>query len=334
MKYPVAVVQPKPALNVFWCLTDFCNFRCNYCPPFLHCGDHHQGRSPGFPTDKELDKFLDDLVTKHANGRKLIVQLSGGEPTLHPRLPDIIRKLKRHDAYVGMTTNGSKPEDFWRNILPLNGVTISIHPEFTKIDRINRISRIILESKTRLEFNLSCDPNNWEKMKEMYDQLDDDLKYKVNPKILEYLTEDSLKEKHKPLVRMNYEYEEQQKEWMSSIVERKKQNSQKTAETSANQFPSSKLVFSDGSTLPLIGNANLAKMNLNGWNQMKGWKCNVGSESINIYSNGEVWAGICKSKFLGHICTFELEKDHIVCQVPYCLSSSDLKVNKRKIGLS
>lgn len=323
MKYPIAVIQKQPTLNVYWTVTDFCNFSCNYCPPSLHNGIHHQGKKPGFPTDEEIDQFLEDLVTKHANGRNVRVQLSGGEPTLHPRLPHVIRKLKEHNVQIGITTNGSRSENFWKEILPIDAVTISIQPEFTNIDRINRISKFILSTETTLEFNLSCDPNNWDKMIELYEGLDEQLKEYVNPKILNYL---SVSSKDKDKHRKTYEYEPYQKEWMRLIGNKKKLNTGVQIDSS-----SSVVLFSDGSSLPLIGNGNITKMNLYSWNKMIGWKCNVGSESISIQSDGNVYAGVCKMKLLGRITSFKLENEPIICAVQYCVCPADLRVNKRMV---
>jgi MoaA/NifB/PqqE/SkfB family radical SAM enzyme len=323
MKYPIAVIQKESTLNIYWTLTDFCNFKCNYCPKNLHSGNYSRGLLPGFPTDEEIEKFLDDLGSKHLKGRKLLVLLSGGEPTLHPMLPRIIERLKEYDSHIGITTNGSKSEEFWKSILPVSGVTLSIQPEFTNIDRVNRISKTILDSGTSLGFNLSCDPKNWDRMLKLYDGLDDDLKELVFPKVLNYIGNE-----HKDKNRKNYEYEPYQERWMEERIKDCKFTIKQ------NPTPASRIIFSDSTTFEFSGNAQLAELTLNGWNKMEGWDCNVGWESISIHYNGNVFAGVCKIKKLGRITEFELETNPITCTIPYCVCPADLRVNKRKRGPS
>jgi MoaA/NifB/PqqE/SkfB family radical SAM enzyme len=184
--YPVAVSCEEPELYVYWTLTDFCNFSCNYCPSFLHSGEYHKGVSQGFPTDDQIIAFVDKLEGL-AKTRRLEVVLSGGEPTLHPMLPYIVSRL-RDKCFLAITSNGSRGNDFWEKLLPISAVQLSIHPEFTKANKINSLSRIIVDSGTLLTYNLSCDPNNWEKMMELYDALEDEFKEFVVPKILQRWT--------------------------------------------------------------------------------------------------------------------------------------------------
>lgn len=82
--------------------TGGCNFRCPYC----HNGDIVLKRQTAIPyNETELFTFL----TK----RKHIltgVCITGGEPTLHPDLPDFLRRIKRLGYKIKLDTNGSNPE--------------------------------------------------------------------------------------------------------------------------------------------------------------------------------------------------------------------------------
>lgn len=313
MKRPIAVVQTVPTFEIYWTLTDFCNFKCNYCNPILHSGDFHQNRKVGFPTQQEIETFLDNIGKKYLKGRQLVVRLSGGEPTLHPMIVDIVARLKEYNGWLGITTNGSKPEDFWKQILPLDEVTISIHPEFTNIDRINRISKVILNSGSRLGYNLSCDPNNWDNVIALYNSLDDELKQYVNPKVLNRI---NVKDEN---YKLNYDYEPYQKEWINEIIQ-KKINWEK------DPINSSFLLFSDGSK---ISARSVGRITLNNWHAMKGWSCNVGIDSVSVSFSGDAYAGICHSQKLGRIDSFELLQEPIVCKISRCICPGDLRVSKR-----
>lgn len=75
-------------------VTRRCNLACTYCNEYDHS-------SP--PVDIEaLVGRVDHLAGLGMN----IITLSGGEPLLHPRLEDVIRRIRHHGMLAGMITNG------------------------------------------------------------------------------------------------------------------------------------------------------------------------------------------------------------------------------------
>ncbi|MFN8594492.1 MAG: GTP 3',8-cyclase MoaA [Thermomicrobiales bacterium] len=81
-------------------LTDRCNFRCLYCMPAV--GMKFQPREEHL-TDEELLR----LVGMFARTGVTKVRLTGGEPTIRPRLVDLVRGIKSFPGIeeVSMTTN-------------------------------------------------------------------------------------------------------------------------------------------------------------------------------------------------------------------------------------
>jgi pyruvate formate lyase activating enzyme len=80
-----------------------CNFRCPYCHNPQLTGDPalHAGRVP----PDEAFAFLEQR-----RGRLDGVVVSGGEPTLHPELPEFCRRIRELGFAVKLDTNGSRPE--------------------------------------------------------------------------------------------------------------------------------------------------------------------------------------------------------------------------------
>jgi cyclic pyranopterin phosphate synthase len=81
-------------------LTDRCNFRCLYCMPAV--GMKFQ------PKDEHLtDDELLRLIRLFARTGVTKVRLTGGEPTIRPRLVDLVRGIKSFPGIteVSMTTN-------------------------------------------------------------------------------------------------------------------------------------------------------------------------------------------------------------------------------------
>ena len=79
-----------------------CNFRCPYC--------HNASLvMPGGEADAiSLEELLGFLHSRR--GRLQGVCISGGEPTLHPDLPELISEIKAMGYAVKLDTNGTNPE--------------------------------------------------------------------------------------------------------------------------------------------------------------------------------------------------------------------------------
>ena len=77
-----------------------CNFRC----PFCHNGGLLDGDAPEVMTEAELLNFL-----KGRRGLLDGVCITGGEPTLSTRLPQLLADIKALGFAVKLDTNGSRP---------------------------------------------------------------------------------------------------------------------------------------------------------------------------------------------------------------------------------
>ena len=78
-----------------------CDFRCPYCHNF----ELVDGTAPAVMEDVELFAFLEKR-------RGLLdgVAITGGEPCLHPGLPDLMRRVKAMGFGVKLDTNGMHPD--------------------------------------------------------------------------------------------------------------------------------------------------------------------------------------------------------------------------------
>jgi radical SAM protein with 4Fe4S-binding SPASM domain len=92
------IVLPKVAWLV---INSGCNLRCNWC--YLKGGEYNEVDMP-FDLLKKIVPFLKELGITN-------VTLLGGEPTLHPRLVEIIKELSEYGIKSWMITNGKKLKD-------------------------------------------------------------------------------------------------------------------------------------------------------------------------------------------------------------------------------
>lgn len=82
-------------------VTDACNFRCQYCRPVLETIEHEDGSLLSFPEIVRLVGWCYDRGCRK-------VRLTGGEPLLRPRMPELVRSLKFHYPHLdlSLSTNG------------------------------------------------------------------------------------------------------------------------------------------------------------------------------------------------------------------------------------
>ena len=84
---------------VVWNITRTCNLRC------VHCyADSHAERYAGELSWEQCCAVIDDLADYKVNA----LLLSGGEPLLHPQLPQILQRATDKGLKVTISTNGTR----------------------------------------------------------------------------------------------------------------------------------------------------------------------------------------------------------------------------------
>lgn len=87
-------------------VTQRCNFRCSYCRPMGYIGDD----TPLATAMQTLAYWIDDGLQN--------VRFSGGEPTLHPGLAQMVAYCKgRGVRRVAVSTNGSQPLELYLQLI-------------------------------------------------------------------------------------------------------------------------------------------------------------------------------------------------------------------------
>ena len=83
-------------------LTNHCNLKCGYCtnPTSL--------RERGLMSDATFDRIEEEL---RGGGVWFVALCGNGEPTLHPRYADYVRRLARYVPHVSVTSNWQRVED-------------------------------------------------------------------------------------------------------------------------------------------------------------------------------------------------------------------------------
>lgn len=85
-------------------LTNLCNFRCCFCPT----GTKSVNRTKGYMSDAVADVLAENVKKYSIPGVRFI---RWGEPTMHPKYIEIMKKVKEAGAKIHINTNGSLLDD-------------------------------------------------------------------------------------------------------------------------------------------------------------------------------------------------------------------------------
>ena len=138
-----------------------CNLRCGYC----HNPDLLDGTKSGTERWSRVESFL-----KHRQGFLEGVVLSGGEPTLEPRLPELAACIRELGFEVSLHTNGVRP-DVIQHLIDerlVQHVALDVKGPFDQYMRIAgadhglpaaKSMQILLESGVPHEFRTTVHPD-------------------------------------------------------------------------------------------------------------------------------------------------------------------------------
>jgi organic radical activating enzyme len=293
---------------LYWTLTDLCNQECSYCPSNLHSGKFH--RDPKFTSEDNIS--FANKITNLAiqNKKEIFVTISGGEPTLHKQLPQLLEIFKPHGT-VELITNGTRGISWWKELSALpTKVVITLHPEYYNINvsnRINQLTDFLTENSVLWRFNLMCLPEKWDVVEEIIKNISERNRRLIIPKIITHMELPG-----KPV----YTYSEEQLNFIKNYPTNLG-NFHKDSEPVIGYY-------SDGSSSSVSTNKLIA----NNEHHFEGWNCSAGVDSISVKESGNITTGICGVKALGNIAYFTLPEDYIQCTRPSCVCPADITLTK------
>lgn len=160
-------------LAVNWALTMQCNYRCSYC--FVY-----SKRTPPlvpFSTLDQLKIAVNNIVL--LNRPFYDIGFTGGEPTIHPHMSDIISML--HEALgerlnsISITTNGSRNTALYEKLAVLAKLVhfkmhISIHTDHVEMRHIFELIEK-LSNNVSMRFMLMFNPEKREMVHSIYETM-------------------------------------------------------------------------------------------------------------------------------------------------------------------
>lgn len=116
---------PRTTKVVEWRLGNTCNFDCSFCTP-----EFKDGTRRYLDYDRYI-RLIDNLIAADPS-KKIWFQINGGEPTLYPKLIELLTYIKSKGGFTSMFSNGSRTTRWWKELAELNVLDrlyLSYHPE-------------------------------------------------------------------------------------------------------------------------------------------------------------------------------------------------------------
>ncbi len=301
----------KNTVAINWCILNVCNYKCSYCPDFLHSG------SGGWPDLDKSSQFLTNVI-EHYEEKNVHFEFTGGEVTLWRGFPDLVLFLKSYkNVYVGVISNGSSKLKWWDYMKEyLDHACLSFQPEFSKRSHYIELTKLINEHM-RTHVNLMMHPHYFDLCLDVVEEIVSDvpnISVALQPLLVDF--KDEL-----------YSYTDEQLEILDKQFElygsRVKWNKEWPV------FRGSMIVSKGNKTF----NSSSHRFISDGTNRWKGWRCYAGVEQIIVAPNGQIWRGWClEGGSIGSIHDFvELPTQPIICGRDYCHCNFDIMCTKEKI---
>ena len=316
--YPIHVKRSVDSgfKSVEWKLGNTCNFNCSFCGI-----DNKSGSEYWLDLDNYISvcKKLMDTTSE-----KIFFQFTGGEPSLYPKLIDLLTFIKKQGHHTSMFSNGSRTLRWWSELAELNLLDIlnlTIHVEQgIDVDHIINIIKLF-EQKPVFVFGQSTAPVSH------FDQA-----YSAHKKILEHTC---VVANLKPIT-TGYrhdlyidKYSPEQLEILKNNIIVKSVNYDKVKPTGVKHFASIMLLTYDNGVIKKYPSYKLIA---EGLNSFTGWNCSIGMNSLNIVYD-KIYRGICRQGgVLKHITESDISfaTDEIICKLERCSCASDLEEKKVK----
>lgn len=307
----IAIVTSSLSKNyqkiIYWYIGNKCNYRCSYCHPNYYNGSH-DWHSHGV-----VVPFLNQLPNS-------FVLFSGGEPTFHPQLFDIFRDID-HTIKVGIVSNGSKPLEYWNQLLAVRdqvNVVFSYHYETINEDNFFNTA-LALSKNPRCNFVVTFlmpTNSNWDQGEKFYKRLTQ-AGIVVQAK-LRFVSSPLVAGRNQEGLALDPDYTAEQVAWVQEHAKNL----------------SGPITVFDNKFQPLEKNLDTQYLISRGIDNFVGWRCSAPKKNLLVAPDGTVTTGLCaQRKILGNIFDHvDLgEQPYDICRTYHCTGWIDVIATKTRL---
>ena len=312
-------MEDRDILRIDLMLGNRCNYSCSYCHPWNHSGDLDW---------IDVDKFLNvveaiKLNFKHK--KQFNYTLSGGEPTMMPRLLELVHGIKNAHAHceIEILTNGARTERYWHQMSTVvDRVGCSVHVGLADPQQIVKNMKILAENNIFVLMSIMMDVNKWQECVTVANWLRENASTHV---LLASPLEVVLGSQHLQA------YQDEQLEWMVQF------NNDTTGRLPSMPVNTGRFGLHNSTNNTWLEFPNISAMKAEKFHNFKDWYCWINRENIKIDPLGNISSGsTCDlGRKIGNFYNtdpliMEWSLDCVKCTYDYCPCGSDIQTRKYK----
>ena len=312
------IQNTQNALDLTWIMNNICTNSCRYCPPTLWNGKNHHYEWEHAKT------FLQRLIDTH---KTIICSISGGEPTVSPFFPEVVKMMYDNGHYVQVTTNGARTFRYWEKIAPMiEHISWSYHAammdETEEDEWIKKVSQC--NTMTKCSIRVMMDSDYWNKCVNFVGKLE--AVASVSFELVRIVARQA------NAINVGEMYTEEMEKWMIDYPRWRAQSPLRQLNRQLPALNSSVNIQRTDGTIISDGDVDLNDIILTENNIFTGWSCNIGLESIFVHFDGYVKKGNClEGGNLFHLNEheqYELPNTGEICTRESCMCTTDVKISK------
>lgn len=319
-----------------WMMGNTCNYSCSYCHPTVY------GGSIPWPEVDTGMKFV-KRATDHYRSigkNKIVWNLLGGEPTVWKDFSKFFTAVKEYDpdCIVRILTNGSRTLGWWeRNKHLFDELIISFHPEKADYKHCTEVANILADAGVIVSIQVCMYPPMAEYCVEAAKYFHE---HSRAAGVLAKSLQETLIDERTMLYEDEFLKEIRQYDGEPKALQPELRNSYEF-EHALNQKKHNRPAYGKMMRFVNTHNGQQEFMQANdamssGRNSWEGWMCNIGTESLKVYENGNVTSGsACFGKLIHGTINdpdnIEFPTAGRVCEYEWCSCIADVEITKWRV---
>ena len=315
--FPIKVEKANPFNYKFieWKIHNVCNYNCSFCG-----SEHKNGSSKWFSLD-EYKKHIDKLIDA-CNGDPVWVQITGGEPTLYPKLISLLDHIKSKGAMVSLISNGSRTIRWWKELKEkkvLDHLYLTYHSEQTdNYQHITEVANLFHDEPLEVTCLITHVYSTMNQAVEAQQYIFENTGATISLKAMNIGTYD---------IYLMYTKEQLDNLKSKSIVLGKLSDTKaKSSIDDQYKLKYALQITNNDNTILLTNSQTLMKEQKN---RFFGWDCSIGESTMRI-DYDIIYRGVCGEGEKRSIYddTISFTDNYITCKQPHCFCGTDLVATK------
>lgn len=317
---------PRRYKTVEWKIHNVCNFDCSFC------GDENKVGTERWHTIDKYKEVSKKLMVQAEKENKFIwFQITGGEPTLYPKLPELLAFIKENGHKVAMISNGSRTLRWWRELAEMNVLDILFLTHHTEQDKDEQhtidVANIFHNTTTDVRIQVTAPLSYLEEGYRRHQLFLENTGAISSLKAIFYYTNGSFS--HRKLAQYTPEQTKLLLENISKPGKLRATKKMAMYPITAHYGTKMSIEFSDGS----FKDTSVYELVERHENSYTGWSCSIGKDLITI-QHELIYRGVCRvGGIIGNINDedFGFVKDDVVCTAKSCTCLMDLQEPRFKL---